>query len=87
MDEIERARRERVGADVVPEDFDVRGAYLGQEPQLQVGGDHAPGRTDDIGQPPDDRPSPPADLQAPSALADSKTLNAPLRKGVKTLLQ
>ena len=34
-----------------------------------------------------DRPSPPTDLQTPSALPDSKTLNAPLRKGVETLLQ
>ncbi len=32
-------------------------------------------------------PRPPADLQAPSARADAKTLNAPLRKRVETLLQ
>jgi hypothetical protein len=87
MYELERAGRKRVYADVVPEDLDVRGVYLTQKPQLQVGGDHAPGRADDIGQPPGDRPSPPADLQASGAIADSKTLNAPLRQGVETLLQ
>ena len=87
VDEIERARRKRVGTDVVPEDLDVRGVYLAQKPHLQVGGDHTPGRADDIRQPPGDRPSPPTNLQTPSALADSKTLNAPLRKGVETLLQ
>jgi hypothetical protein len=45
------------------------------------------GRADDIGEPPGDRPSPAPDLQTPSALADSKTLNAPLRKRVETVLQ
>jgi hypothetical protein len=77
VDEIERVRRKCVGADVVPEDLDVRGVYLGQEPQLKVGGDHVSGRADEARQPPGDRPSPPADLQAPSALSDSQTLNAP----------
>lgn len=85
--EIERARRKRVGTDVVSKDLDVGEVYLGQKPQLQVGGDHASGRTDDISQPPGDRPSPSTDLQAPSALADSKTLNAPLRQRVQTVLQ
>ena len=75
------------GADVAPEDLDVRSVYLGQEPKLQVGGDHAPGRADHIGQPPGDRPSAPADLQAPRALTDFKTLNAPLREQAETLLQ
>jgi hypothetical protein len=65
--EIEGARRKRVGADIVPKDLDVRGVYLGQKPQLQVGGDHAPGRADDVRQPPGDRPSPPTDLQTPRA--------------------
>jgi len=87
MDEIERVRRKRVGADVVPEDLDVRGIDLGQEPHLQVCGDYVSGRADELGQPPGDRPSPPANLQAPRCLADFKTLNAPLRKWVKTLLQ
>ncbi len=85
--EIERARRKRIAADVVPDDLDVRGVYLGQQPDLQVRGDHAPGRTDDLRQPPGDRPPPPADLQTPSTLVDSKTLNAPLRQRVETLLQ
>jgi hypothetical protein len=85
--EIERARRKRIGADVVSKDLDVRDVYLGQEAQLQVGGDHPPGRADDFRQPPGDRPPPPTDFQAPSALADPKTLNAPLGKGVETLLQ
>ncbi len=75
-----RAGRKRAAADVVPNDLDVRGVNLTQEPDLQVGSDHPPGRADHIGQPPGDRPSPPADLQAPRALADSKTLNAPLGK-------
>ena len=87
MYEIERAGRKRAGADVVPDDLDVEGVYLTQKPQLQVGSDHAPGRASHIGQPPGDRPSPPTDLQTPRALADSKTLNAPLRKRVETLLQ
>jgi hypothetical protein len=87
VNEIERAWRKRVGADVVPDDLDVRGVYLTQKPQLQVGGDHAPGRANYLRQPPGDRPSPATDLQAPSALADAKTLNAPFRKRVETLLQ
>jgi len=87
VDEIERAGRKRVGADVVPEDLDVRGVYLGQEPQRQVGGSDASVRADDIRQPPRDRPSPPADLQAPSALADANTLKTLLGKRVETLLQ
>jgi len=87
VDEIERARRKRIGADVVPEDLDVRGVYLAQEAQLQVGGDHPSGRAGDFRQPPGDRPSPPTDFQAPSAFADPKTLNAPLGQGVETLLQ
>ena len=37
--------------------------------------------------PPGDRPSPSTDFQAPSAFTDPKTLNAPLGKGVETLLQ
>ena len=32
MDQIERAGRKRAGADVVPDDLDVRGVYLAQEP-------------------------------------------------------
>src|SRR5262249_20697162 len=87
VDEIERAWRKRVGADVVPQDLDVRGVYPSQQPSLQVGSDHPPGRASHIGQKPGDRPSPPADLQAPGALADPKTLNAPLRQRVETLLQ
>jgi hypothetical protein len=87
VDEIERAGRERAGADVVPNDLDVRGAYPTQIPQLQVGGDHPPGRADHLRQPPGDRPSPPADLQAPRALADPQTLNTPLGQRVQTLLQ
>src|SRR5215472_16359578 len=85
--EIERARRKRVGAYVVSKDLDVRGVYLGQKPQLQDGGDHPTGRADDFRQPPGDRPSPSADFQTSSALADPETLNAPLGKGVETLLQ
>jgi hypothetical protein len=81
MDEIERAGRKRAGADVVPEDLNVRGA--GQEPRLQVSGDHESGRTGHVGQPPGDRPSPPADLQAPGVLADFKTLDAPLGQWVR----
>src|SRR5690242_21187480 len=87
MDEIERAGRKRTGADVMPEDLDVREGYLGQEAQLQVSGDHAAGRAGHVGQPPGDRPPPAADLQAPRALADLKTLDAPLGKRVQTLLQ
>ena len=59
MYEIERAGRKRIGTDVVPDDLDVRGVYLTQKPNLQVGTDHAPGRASHIGQPPGDRPSPP----------------------------
>ena len=58
-----------------------------RNPNLQVGTDHAPGRADHIRQPPGDRPSPPTDLQTSSASADSKTLDAPLRERVETLLQ
>lgn len=85
--EIERSGRERVGADVVPVYLDVLGVYLGQKHQMQVCSDHASGRADDFRQPSGDRPSRSADLQTPSTLADSKTLNAPLRKGVEPLLQ
>jgi hypothetical protein len=85
VDEIERAGRERVGADVVSDDLDVGSVDLGQKPQLQVGGGHMSGRAGDMGEPPGDRPSPAPDLQTPSALADSKTLNAPLRKRVETV--
>ena len=85
--EIERSGRECVGADVVPKDLDVRGVYLLQKSQLQVGSGHASGRAYDFRQPPRDRPSPSTDLQTPSALADSNTLNAPLRKRIETLLQ
>jgi hypothetical protein len=42
--EIERAWRKRAGADVVPDDLDVRGGYLTQKSNLQIGGDHAPSR-------------------------------------------
>ncbi len=86
VDEIEGAGRKRIGADVVPKDLDVRGVYLGEKPELQIGGDHTPSRADDLRQPPGDRPSPSADLQTASALADSKTLDAPLRQRVETLL-
>ena len=37
----------------------VRGVYLAQKPQLQVGSDHAAGRANHSRQPPGDRPSPP----------------------------
>ena len=87
MYEIERAGPKRAGADVVSDDLDVRGVYLTQKPDLQVGSDHAPGRANQIGQPPGDRPSPPTDFQTPSAHADPETLNALFRKRVETLLQ
>jgi hypothetical protein len=47
--EIERAWRERLRADVVSKDFDVRGVYRAQKSQLQVGSDHASGRSDHTG--------------------------------------
>jgi hypothetical protein len=71
----------------VSKDLDIRGVYLGQEPQLKVGGDHPPRRPDEISQPPGDRPSPSTDLQTLVASSESKTLNTPFRKGVETLLQ
>ena len=80
-------RRKGVGADVVSKDLDVRRVYLAQKPQLEVRGDHASGGANDIRQPAGDRPSPPTDLQTPSAPADSKALDAPLRKRVEMLLQ
>ena len=49
VDEIESAWRERAGADVVPEDLDVRGVYLTQKPQLQVGGEHVAARAGHLG--------------------------------------
>ena len=85
--EIERAKRKAVGADVVSKDLDVRRVYLAQKTQLEIRSDHASGGANDIRQPAGDRPSPPTDLQTPSAPADSKPLNAPLRKGVEMLLQ
>ena len=79
-------KRKRVGADVVSKDLDVRQVYLAQKPQLEVRGDHASGRPNDLGQPGviDPRPT---DLQTPGAPADSKTVDSPLREGVETLLQ
>jgi hypothetical protein len=85
--EIERAQWKRVGADIVPKDLDVRCAYLAQEPQFEVRRDHASARTNDVRQPASNRPSPPTYLQTPSAPADAKTPDAPLRKGIETLLQ
>jgi hypothetical protein len=45
--EIERAERERVGADVVSKDGDVRGVDVIQHPRLHVGRRDARGRADD----------------------------------------
>ena len=47
--QIEGVGRERIGADVVSKDLDVRGVYPAQKPHLQVGGDHASGRADQTG--------------------------------------
>ena len=79
--------RERVGPDVVSKNFDIRGVYLAQEPHLEIGGRHVSGRANPLGHPPSDRPSPPTDLQTPSAPAYPEALDAPLREWVEMLLQ
>ena len=64
VDEVERSLRERVGAEVVAEYFDIGSLDRVEEIDLEVGRSHVPARPDALGEPTRDRPAAAADLQA-----------------------
>src|SRR6478672_1430969 len=85
--EIERSLRERVGAEVVTEHFNVRRIDRGEKVQLEVCRRHFPIRAYELGKPTRDRATSAADFETRGSRADGEPLDPPLCQWIEPLLK